>query len=592
MPDPLEVLAPLLQAAMGAALGEDYAWADPVLRRSAQERFGDYQANAAMSLGKTLRRPPREVAEAIVGRLDGNGILARVEVAGPGFINLTLDDGFLGRELDAAAADDRLGVATVSRPAHFVVDYGGANVAKELLVHHLRSPVIGDAVVRVLEHLGHRVDRQDHLGDWGRQFGMLIEHLIDLGWAAEGAGARSIADLNELYRQAQEKFDNEEGFAQRSRQRVVALQGGDTVSLRLWRALVDESERHFQAVYRRLGLTIGPGDVRPESFYNPMLDPMVDELEAKGLLRMDEGALCAFPPGFTSREGRPLPLIVRNSQGGYGYAATDLAAVRYSVSQLRADRLVYFTDARQAQHFAMVFAVAAQAGWLDHAAAEHAPFGSVVGPDGRPFRTRAGDAVKLSDLLDEAVERAAAVVREKSPHLPAEEQARVAEAVGIGSVKYNDLVSDRVKDSVFDWDRMLSREGNTAPYLQYAHARIRSIFRRAGASPAEQGGPAGRAEPDNSAARMIIQTPEERSLALGLLGFQAAVESTAEHLQPHRLCAYLFDLASTFTAFYEACPVLRTDAETRRSRLALCELTAATLQTGLNLLGIDAPERM
>lgn len=580
MPDPLTALVPILQAAMRAALGEDYAGADPVLRRSAQDRFGDYQANAAMALGKSLGRPPREVAEAIVAALAGRGVLSRVEVAGPGFINLTLDEGFLARELSAAADDPRLGLPRTTHPQHFVIDYGGANVAKELLVHHLRSPVIGDAVVRVLEHLGHRVSRQDHLGDWGRQFGMLVEHLADLGWEQDPGADHSIADLNELYRQAQEKFDRDEQFAERARRRVVALQSGDPASLALWRALVDESERHFQAVYRRLGLTIGPDDLRPESFYNPMLPAMVEELEAKGLLRMDDGALCAFPPGFASRDGHPLPLIVRNSHGGYGYAATDLAAVKYSVEDLGGQRLVYFTDARQAQHFAMVFAVAGQAGWLDHASAEHAPFGSVVGPDGRPFKTRAGDSPKLSDLLDEAVLRAAAVVAEKSPDLDPLEQRRVAEAVGIGGIKYNDLVSDRVRDSVFDWDRMLALQGNTAPYLQYAHARTRSIFRRADQEDAIASGP------------VLVRQPEERSLALALLGFRSAVESTAEHLQPHRLCGYLFELASTFTTFYEACPVLRAETELRQSRLVLCELTARTLATGLDLLGIEAPDRM
>jgi arginyl-tRNA synthetase len=587
MADPLDSLVPLLRSAMAEALGPEHGEADPVLRRSAQDRFGDYQANAAMALAKGLGRPPRQVAEAIAARLEGAEELAKVEVAGPGFINLTLDEVFLGAEVAATAADPRLGVTPVLDPQRFVVDYGGPNVAKELLVHHMRSAVIGDAAVRILDHLGHHVVRQDHMGDWGRQFGMLIEHLVDLGWDADPARPRSIRDLNELYRQAQAKFDGDEAFGRRSRQRVVALQGGDPTTLALWRALVEESERHFQAVYRRLGLTIGPEDLRPESFYNPMLDDVVGELESRGLLRMDDGALCAFPEGFVNREGQPLPLIVRNSEGGYGYAATDLAAVKYSVEQLDGDRLVYFTDARQAQHFAMVFAVAATAGWLDRARAEHAPFGSVVGPDGKPFKTRSGDVVRLAELLDEAVARADAVVADKSPDLDPAARSQVAEAVGIGGIKYNDLSSDRVKDVVFDWDRMLAREGNTAPYLQYAHARIRSIFRRAGT-----GMDAGAAGRPGLKPAVVIGQAEERSLALALLGFPSAVRGAAETLQPHRLCTYLFDLASTFTTFYEACPVLRVEEPLRSSRLVLCHLTADILATGLALLGIEAPPRM
>ena len=582
MPDPALTLVPLLQGAIGAALGDEYRDSDPVLRRSAQDRFGDYQANAAMALGKTAGRPPREVAEAIVGQLVTDGVLARAEVAGPGFVNLTLDDSYLAREVAASAADPRLGVRQTAQPVSYVVDYGGANVAKELLVHHMRSAVIGDAVVRVLEHLGHRVVRQDHLGDWGRQFGMLIEHLIDLGWTASTTADRTISDLNVLYQEAQAKFDAGGEFADRARRRVVLLQSGDAETVALWRALVDESERHFRVVYGRLGLTLGPEDVRPESFYNDMLDPLVAELEAKGLARTDDGALCTFPAGFTNREGQPLPMIVRNSEGAYVYAATDLAAVRYSVETLGGQELVYFVDARQSQHFAMVFATSREAGWLPEGTrAEHAAFGMMVGTDGKPFKTRSGDTVKLVDLLDEAVSRAEAVVAEKNPDLAPEERAAVAEAVGIGSLKYNDLSNDRVRDYVFDFDRMLAREGNTAPYLQYAHARICSILRRAevdSSSPVE--------------GEVVLGEPAERALALALLGFEPAVLSVAEGYAPHRLCTYLFELASTFTTFYEACPVLRAGEPVRASRLVLCRMTASVLATGLGLLGIEAPTRM
>ena len=582
MPDPALTLVPLLQGAIGAALGDEYRDSDPVLRRSTQDRFGDYQANAAMALGKTAGRPPREVAEAIVSHLETDGVLARAEVAGPGFVNLTLDDSYLAREAAASAADPRLGVRAVEVPVSYVVDYGGANVAKELLVHHMRSAVIGDAVVRVLEHLGHRVVRQDHLGDWGRQFGMLIEHLVDMGWTASTTADRTISDLNLLYQEAQTKFDAGGAFADRARRRVVLLQSGDAETVALWQALVDESERHFRAIYGRLGLTLGPEDVRPESFYNDMLEPMADELEAKGLARMDAGALCTFPSGFTNREGQPLPMIVRNSEGAYVYAATDLAGVRYSTETLGGQELVYFVDARQSQHFAMVFATSREAGWLPEGTrAEHAAFGMMVGTDGKPFRTRSGGSVKLIDLLDEAVARAEAVVAEKNPDLGAEERSAVAEAVGIGSLKYNDLANDRARDYVFDFDRMLAREGNTAPYLQYAHARICSILRRAEVDPSAPTG-----------GEVVIGEPAERALALTLLGFEPAVVSVAEGNAPHRLCTYLFDLASTFTTFYEACPVLRADEPTRSSRLVLCQMTAAVLATGLGLLGIDAPPRM
>ena len=580
------MLTERLQGAIGAAFGPELAGADPVLRRAGQARFGDYQANAAMALSKRLGRPGRDVADAIVGHLDGRGLLAKVEVAGNGFINLTLDDGYLAAETAASAAGPTLGVIPTSAPHRFVIDFSGPNVAKEMHVGHLRSSVIGDALARILEFLGHRVMRQDHLGDWGRQFGMLIEHLVDLGWDTDaGTGApRSIADLNELYRQAQEKLDSDPAFADRARTRVVALQSGDARSMALWKELVAESRRHFEQVYRRLGLTLRPEDVRPESFYNDTLGPMVAELEHKGLVRVDQGALCAFPPGFTGRDGGPLPLIVRNSFGGYGYGATDLAAVRYSVRDLGADRLVYVTDARQAQHFAMVFSVSEQAGWLgERARAEHAPFGTILGPDGKPFKTRSGDNIRLADLIDEAVERARAVVAEKSPDLEGDAADLVAEAVGVGSVKYNDLANDRVKDYVFDWDRMLAREGNTAPYLQYAHARIHSIFRRG--SEIEVGA-------GSDGADIVLKAPQERALALALVGFDGAVHATAAHLQPHRLCTYLFELATTFTTFYEACPVLRADPEVRDSRLRLSSVTAAVLGKGLDLLGIEAPERM
>ncbi|MDQ3574333.1 MAG: arginine--tRNA ligase [Actinomycetota bacterium] len=582
MTDPRHTLRVRFDEAIVAAFGDDQSGTDPLLRRSQQERFGDYQANVAMSLSKRLGADPRQVAAAIVTNLHVDDVCERVDVAGPGFVNLTLRSGYLGAELGATAADPRLGVLPAEAPERVVVDYSAPNVAKEMHVGHLRSTIIGDALVRVLELLGHEVVRQNHLGDWGTPFGMLIEHLVDLG-EEEGAHYLSVGDLDGFYRQAQAKFNADPAFAERARRRVVALQGGDQRTLDLWRLLVRESTRYFAAVYERLGVTLTDRDLCPESFYNPLLDGVALELETKGLAWMDGGALCAFPPGFSGRDGEPLPLIVRKRDGGYGYAATDLAAVRYRSGRLRATRLVYVVGSPQSQHLAMVFATARQAGWLEPTArAEHVAFGSVLGPDGKMFKTRRGETVKLGALLDEAVERAASVVLEKSPDLDHRHRAEVARAVGIGAVKYADLANDRVKDYVFDWDRMLAMDGNTAPYLQYAHARVRSIFRRSGEEVPE---------PDGTA--IAVAEPAERALALDLLSLGDVVQTTAHSLQPHRLCTYLFGLATTFTTFYEHCPVLRADTtEQRRSRLALCDLTARVLASGLALLGIDAPERM
>jgi arginyl-tRNA synthetase len=577
MPDPLRTIRPRLQQAIASVLGPDGVDADPVLRRSEQPGV-DYQANAAMALAKRAGRNPRELAEAIVAAADLADVVEKVEVAGPGFVNLTLRNDYLATELAATAADERLSVPRAEAPETVVVDYSSPNVAREMHVGHLRSTVIGDSLVRTLELLGHHVVRHNHLGDWGTQFGMLIEYLIDEGW--ERGAEHHIGDLNALYQAANQRFASDADFTERARQRVVSLQAGDPATLAVWRDLVEESERHFELVYQRLGVTLTPADYKPESFYNPMLDEVASELEERGLARIDDGALCAFPPGFTGRDGTPLPLIIRKSDGGYGYQATDLAAVRYRTTDVGGNRLVYAVDARQAQHLTMVFAVAEQAGWLGNGKrAEHVAFGMILGDDNKPFKTRTGDNVKLIDLLDEAVDRAAAAVAEKNPALSDDERAAVAEAIGIGAIKYADLSNDRVKDYVFDWDRMLSFDGNTAPYLQYAHARIKSIFRRIDGASAD--GP------------IRIEHDAERALALRLLSFEDAVQQAADHLQPHRLATYLFELAQAFTDFYESCPILRADTdEQRASRLALADLTARTLATGLGLLGIAAPAQM
>jgi len=584
MADPQTTLAAAVSRAMVAALGPEVVGADPVIRVAGKPEFGDYQANFAMPLAKRLGRPARDIAHAVVDQLDLGGVCSTVEVAGPGFVNLTLDDGWIATETGLLLADDRLGVPADPVPERVVVDYSAPNVAKEMHVGHLRSSIIGDALCRVLSWLGHPVIRQNHVGDWGTPFGMLIEHLLDLG-EEMAAQELSVGDLTAFYQQGRVKFDADPDFAARARQRVVLLQAGDADTLRLWHLLVEESERYFNRVYERLGVLLTDDDLAGESFYNDRLASVAAELEADGLAVVDDGALCVFPPGFPGRDGQPLPLIIRKSDGGYGYAATDLAALRHRTVELGGRRIVYVVGAPQAQHLAMVFAVGRMAGWLgdDGARAEHVAFGSVLAPDGRMLRTRSGESPKLIELLDESVERAGAAVRAKNPDLPTEVQDDVARVVGIGSVKYADLSTDRIRDYVFDWDRMLSFDGNTAVYLLYAYVRVRSIFRRGGAVPV---GP-------SDVGAVLLSGSEERALAILLLRFDLVVHQVADSLEPHRLCNYLFELAQAYTTFFEACPVLRAETpELRRSRLVLCELTARTLAHGLGLLGIDTVEQM
>ena len=449
-------------------------------------------------------------------------------------------------------------------------------------VGHLRTTVIGDSLVRMLLLVGHRVTKENHIGDWGTPFGMLIEHLLDLG-EATAANDLSVGDLAGFYKGARAKFDADEMFQDRARQRVVLLQSGDAETLRLWGILVNESTRYFNQVYGTLGVLLTDADLAPESMYNPMLPEVVTRLREAGLLRESDGAQVVFPPGYLNREGEPLPLIVQNSVGGYNYATTDLACVIDRVERLRADRMVYVVGAPQAQHLAMVFAVAEMAGWLaPPCVAVHVPFGNVLGADRKMLKSRSGESLKLNELLNEAIERAERAVVAKNPDLSATERTVVARAIGIGAVKYADLSTDRIKDYVFEWDRMLSFDGNTAPYLQYAHARICSIFRRAQV-----------ARDSVRGTTPVLGTPQERALAMRLLGFDTAVWDTIDRYSPHRLCTYLFDLAQDFTAFYEHCPVVKAaDEATMQSRLALCDVTARVMEKGLDLLGIAAPERM
>jgi arginyl-tRNA synthetase len=578
MADPLVVLEQRFAAALDR-LGPEASGADPVIRPSQR---ADYQANVAMALAKRLKRQPGELAEDLVAAVELDDVCESVEIAGPGFINLSLRDDFLVASLADLRSPTR-GVRPASEPETVVVDYSAPNVAKEMHVGHLRSTIIGDSLVRILQFVGHSVVRHNHIGDWGTPFGMLIEHLLDLG-EEKAVHELTVSDLNSFYQAARAEFDGDPDFAERSRQRVVELQAGDAETMRLWQLLVDHSKRYFTTIYDDLGVTLSSDDFKGESSYNDALVSVVDDLDAKGILVVDDGARCVFPPGFTNRDGDPLPMIVQKRDGGFGYAATDLAALRHRVADLGATRVLYVVGAPQADHLAMVFAVATMAGWLEPPArAEHVSFGSVLGSDGKMFRTRAGETIRLADLVREASERARAVVEAKNPELTSDEMDAVAGAVGIGAVKYADLSTDRVQDYVFDWDRMLALNGNTAPYLQYAHARVRSIFRRAGLDDPS----------DADELHVVISDPSERALVVKLLAFDGVVQGVVDSLLPHRLCTFLFELASTFTTFYEQCPVLKADTDAlRASRLDLCDLTASVLATGLDLLGIEAPDRI
>ena len=554
----------------------------PLVTRSTRPEFGDYQANAALPAAKQLRRNPRELANEIVAALDLGDKVERIEIAGPGFINIHLSPAWLagqtGDLLGAPAGE----LVKSDSPQTIVVDYSGPNLAKEMHVGHLRSTIIGDAVVRALEVMGHRVIRQNHMGDWGTQFGMLIAELEEE--MAEGDESQlALADLEAFYQQAKRHFDADAEFATRAREYVVKLQSGDVHCRKLWQQFIDVSVAHSEELYRRLNVTLGHDDIRPESAYNDDLANIVGELQEQGLAQTDQGAQVVFLPELANKEGEPSPVIVQKSDGGYLYATSDLAALRYRSSHLQADRVLYFVDARQALHLQQVFTVAKKAGFVRaEVSLEHLAFGTMMGEDGKPFKTRAGGTVKLAELLEEAVNRASQLVLEKDPDLPAEVRDEVARKVGIGAIKYADLSKNRTSDYVFNWNTMLSFEGNTAPYLQYAYTRIQSIFRKAGVTP-------GQVKP-----AVTLEASHERALAMRLLQFPEMLEQVANDCTPHMLCSYLYDLASDFMGFYEHCPILKDDvtAAQRDSRLGLCSGTATVLSGGLALLGIEVMDQM
>ncbi|MCK9504632.1 MAG: arginine--tRNA ligase [Porticoccaceae bacterium] len=555
---------------------------EPNVTPSTREGFGDYQANGAMASAKQMKKPPRELAQAIVDNLDLDGIATKTEIAGPGFINIHLDPAFVAKAVEIQAHELARPQRSAKHPQTVVVDYSSPNLAKEMHVGHLRSTIIGDALVRVLEYLGHRVIRQNHMGDWGTQFGMLIAELeehLGVGEKPEMA----LKDLETFYQQAKKHFDDDSAFADKARAYVVKLQSGDQHCRELWQLFIDISVAHSEEIYELLNVTLRHQDIRPESAYNGDLAAVILDLETLGLCVEDQGAKVVFLDELADKNGNPSPVIVQKSGGGFLYATTDLAALRYRAQVLNADRILYFIDARQSLHMQQVFTVARKAGFVPETLSlEHHPFGTMMGEDGKPFKTRSGGTVKLADLLKEAIERATKLIAEKDPELSPDERNQVARKVGIGAIKYADLSKTRTNDYVFNWNAMLSFEGNTAPYLQYAYSRIRSIFRKAGVLPEALTG------------NIVISVPQEKNLAMKLLQFDEILHQVAEDAYPHVLCNYLYDLASAFMAFYEHCPILKegVSENDKTSRLKLANITENTLAQGLNLLGIEVMEKM
>ncbi|WP_373753424.1 arginine--tRNA ligase [Neisseria weixii] len=561
------------EAAFAAA---GIAGAPVVLQPAKNADFGDFQINGVMGAAKQAKQNPRELAQKVADALAGNAVIESAEVAGPGFINLRLHADFLAQNIQTALNDTRLGVAENAEPKTVIIDYSSPNLAKEMHVGHLRSSIIGDSISRVLEFLGDKVIRQNHVGDWGTQFGMLVAYMVE---QQKDNAAFELADLEQFYRAAKVRFDESPEFADTAREYVVKLQGGDETVLALWKQFVKISLSHAQAVYDTLGLKLRPEDVAGESIYNDDLQPVVDDLVAQGLAVEDDGAKVVFLEEFKNKEGEPAAFIVQKQGGGFLYASTDLACMRYRVGRLKGERLLYIVDHRQGLHFEQLFTTSRKAGYLPpNVEAEFIGFGTMMGKDGKPFKTRSGDTVKLVDLLDEAVERATELVRSKNPDLSAEEVDQIGQTVGIGAVKYADLSKNRTSDYVFDWDAMLSFEGNTAPYLQYAYTRVQSVFKKAGDW--------------DAAAPLALTEPLEKQLALELLKFEDVLRNTAESSHPHYLAAYLYQVATLFSRFYEACPILKAEGQARNTRLQLAKLTGNTLKQGLDLLGIETLDVM
>jgi arginyl-tRNA synthetase len=583
----LDLLEERISEAMTALSGQTECPA--IVRPTADPKFGDYQANGVMGLAKKMKTNPRKLAGDLVSRLDLSDLCDTPEIAGPGFINLRLKPEYLTLRLKAVAGDiARLNIDPVEAPETVVVDLSSPNVAKQMHVGHLRSTIIGDSLCRLLEFQGHHVIRQNHIGDWGTQFGMLIAFLLENDPTVGTGGDIEIEDLEQFYRSAKARFDEDPAFADTARQAVVTLQAGDAQSVAVWQRIVDESRRHYQPVYDMLSVRLTQENERGESFYNDLLAPVVKDLKDKGLAQVSDGATCVFPKGFKNKEGDPMPFIVQKSDGGFLYATTDCSALRYRVSELKADRIVYVTDSRQKLHFDMLFATARAADFAHEATTlSHVMFGTVLGEDGSPLKTRSGENIKLKDLLDEAVDRAKAVVEAKNPELAEAQKLSIAQAVGVGAVKYADYSNNRTSDYIFSFDKMLAMEGNTAPYMQYAYARVQSIGRRA----KDRG-----IDVDAELAAidtLALTEAGEVDLAKHLVRYGEAIDFATADYKPNLLTTYLYELAQKFSSYYSSCPVLSAAPEKRPTRLLLCDLTARTIKHGLGeLLGIAVVEQM
>jgi arginyl-tRNA synthetase len=584
----LNVLEKRISDVMAEVMGQ--AGCNALVKPTTDPKFGDYQVNGVMPLAKQLKTNPRKLAEQIIAKLDVSDICEAPEIAGPGFINLRLKPGCVAANLVEINKDaDRLGVEKADKPKTIVVDFSGPNIAKQMHVGHLRSTIIGDCICRLLEFEGHKVIRQNHIGDWGTQFGMLVEKLKEEIEKLDKPKPTvpTLEDLEGLYTIASDAYQIDTKFADRARIAISALHKGNKEFLELWQMIVAKSKKHYQKIYNLLQVSLKEEHVRGESFYKDMLADVVAELKKKKLAVESDGAICVFPEGFKDKEGEPLPVIVQKSDGAYLYATTDLAAIRYRVNELKADGIIYVTDARQQLHFEMVFAVAETAGWAKREMLHHVTFGSVLGENGKPLKTREGENVKLKDLLDEAVQRAKAIVEEKNPELPADKKDKIAKAVGIGAVKYADYSNNRTSDYVFSFDKMLAMEGNTAPYMQYAYARIKSIERKAQTRQVP-------IETELAGVKKLnIGEPAELDLAKHLIRYGEAIEAAAADYRPNYLTSYLYELAQKFSVFYTNCPVLDAEQGRRPTRLLLCDLTAKTIKHGLhNLLGIEVVEQM
>tara|TARA_B110000444_G_scaffold219289_1_gene219347 strand:- start:466 stop:2205 length:1740 start_codon:yes stop_codon:yes gene_type:complete len=554
---------------------------DPNVITASQPGFGDYQSNGVMSIAKKVATNPRQLASDVAEKItaDANPLIAKLEVAGPGFINIHLSNAALMQRASEIYSGTQKLIPTANKAEKIVVDYSSPNLAKEMHVGHLRGTIIGDCLARVLERQGHEIIRQNHVGDWGTQFGMLISYMRELR-ASQGNLPTELSDLESFYRAAKERFDADPTFADTARSSVVKLQSGDADHLVAWQQFIDESLKHCQELYDKLNVTLSRKDLKAESFYNKDLEGVVKKLEDASLLSISNGARCVFMQEFTGKDGNPLPVIIQKTDGGYLYATTDLAAVQFRSLNLKAERSLYVVDARQSLHFQQVFAVARKAGFASkNISLEHIAYGTMMGSDGRPFKTRSGDTIKLVDLIDEAIRRAHELVSRKNPGLDEATYSEIAEKVGIAAVKYADLSKNRTSDYVFDWSSMLSFEGNTAPYLMYAYARIRSILKK---------------QDSNLDSLQITSVSEsaERNLLLKIMQLPEVVDIVARDCYPNLLCNYLYELAGFFMRFYESCPILKADAQLRDSRLALSALTANTLKLGLDLLGIETLEKM